>query len=245
METTENVNTTVPVNNNTTDNQIDNQGVQPAPEAEVTPAPNQEQAPVAQPASEAPVANVAPETQPVEGAQPAPETQPTDTAAAAAAAAAAVLENEEHVEQDDEGETSEEKLDVVEQQEDGKKVTIDGPAFVSEMFSENPGEVSKFLNMTPKELKKEQDKMKRKGRAMDNKFANLFLLQSIRDECGILVFACLASWLLTRLGFSIYWTIGVMLATMLAYLNFNKKQKHLYYNKERKAYNQKIKLNPV
>jgi len=35
-----------------------------------------------------------------------------------------------------------------------------------------------------------------------------------------------------------------MVATMLAYLNFNNKQKHLYYNKERKAYNQKVKLNP-
>ncbi|OUM62853.1 hypothetical protein PIROE2DRAFT_20742 [Piromyces sp. E2] len=205
METAENVNTTVP-ENNTTDNQIDNQGAQPAPTQE----------------------------QPI--ADAAPEVKPSDTSAAAA-----VVENENENEENDEGENSEEKLD---ENPDGKKVVVEGPAFVSEMFNENPGEVSKFLNMTAKELKKEQDKMKRKGQAMDNKYANLFLLQSIRDECGILVFACLASWFLTRLGFSIYWTFGIMGATLLAYINFNNKQKHLYYNKERKAYNQKVKLNP-
>lgn len=222
METAENANKTVPVENNTTDNQIDNQGVQPAAAAptETTPAPVQEQAP------EAPSANAT---------------------AAAAAAAAAVLEDEDKQEDNEEKgdeELEEEKLDDHDKQQDDKTVTVEGSAFVSEMFNKNPGELSKFLNMTPKELKNEHNKMKRKGHAMDNKYANLFLLQSIRDECGILVFACLASWILTRLGFSIYWTIGIMVATMLAYINFNNKQKHLYYNKERKAYNQKIKLNP-
>jgi len=220
METTENVNNTVPVENNT----IDNQEVQQAPEAEVT------QAPVPQEQS--------PQDQPAQPAAEASEIQPSE-AAEAAEAAAEVIENEA----EDEGESSEEKVDGVEKV-DGKTVAIDGPAFVSEMYSQNPGEVSKFLEMTPKELKKEQDKMKRKGRAMDNKFANLFLLQSIRDECGILVFACLGAWLFTRFGFSIFWTIGIMIATMFAYVNYNNKQKHLYYNKERKAYNQKIKLNP-
>ncbi|ORX49323.1 hypothetical protein BCR36DRAFT_328417 [Piromyces finnis] len=241
METTENVNTVEPINNNTTDNQIDNQETKPTPELKVTPVPVQEQAPVAesvQPDSETPEVNAASENKPVDNTKLAPG----DAHATEIDDSISSISNEDQQSLDDEKSKLGDNDGVI--QSDGKKITIDGPTFISQMFSENPGEVSKFFNMSPKELKKEQEKMKRKGKTMDSKYANLFLLQSIRDECGILVFACLASWLLTRIGFSIYWTFGIMGATLLAYINYNNKQKHLYYNKERKAYNQKVKLNP-
>jgi len=126
----------------------------------------------------------------------------------------------------------------------GKTITIDAQPYVSELFNKNPGEIAEVFNMDSKHLKREQDKLKKKGLVMDNKYANLFLLQSLRDECGILVMGCLASWFLTRIGISIYWTFLVMVATLMSYITYNNRKKHLYYNKERKAYNQKIKLNP-
>jgi len=158
-------------------------------------------------------------------------------------AATAEVEKEEQ-KNGEETDESEENLEADVVLPNKKTAVIDGPTFVSQMFSENPGEISKFLSMAPKELKKEQNKMKRKGFTMDSKYANLFLLQTVRDECGILVFGCLAAWLLTRLHFSIYWTLLVIGASLIAYVNFNNRQKHLYYNKERKAHNQQVKLNP-
>ncbi|ORX78795.1 hypothetical protein BCR32DRAFT_246911 [Anaeromyces robustus] len=221
MDNTENVNTT-PVNN-TTDNNTDTQDVQPNTVEQPTP---EVVTPDVQPTTEVPITQPTPEVQVTpevtqeEPAKPVEESKPTVAL---------------------EGESDEELLEDV---DNANTVTIDGPTFVSEMFSQNPGEISKFLNMTQKELKKEQNKMKRKGFAMDNKYANLFLLQSIRDECGILVMGCLASWLLTRLGCSIYWTLFVMVASIMAYITYNNRKKLKYYNKERKAYNQKTKLNP-
>jgi len=124
---------------------------------------------------------------------------------------------------------------------DGNTVTIDAQPYVSHLFSQNPGEISKVFNMDLEQLKKEQIRLKRKGTTMDNKYANLFLLQSIRDESGILVMGSLASWLLTRIGLSIYWILFIIVATAMAYITYNNRKKHLYYNKERKAYNQKVK----
>jgi len=216
MDNTINDNTE-PVNN-ITDNQTDTQSAQP--NTVENPIDEVQETPNVQPTTED---QTSPNVQQEQPAQPVEEVQQT---------AAVVLP---------EGDSDEELL------EDPNKTntaTIDGPTFVSEMFSQNPGEISKFLNMTQKELNKEHDKMKKKGYAMDNKFANLFLLQSIRDECGILVMGCLASWLLTRLGFSIYWTFFVMGASIMAYITYNNRKKLKYYNKERKAYNQKTKLNP-
>jgi len=188
------------------------------------------------------------EIQPAPEAQPAPEVQPVETqpdseAKPVEAVEAQPVEAKDEEQKDgEESDESESNLGANVVLPGKKTAVIDGPTFVSQMFSENPGEISKFLKMAPKELKKEQDKMKRKGFTMDNKYANLFLLQTVRDECGILVFGCLAAWLLTRLHFSIYWTLLVIGASLLAYVNFNNRQKHLYYNKERKAYNQRVNI---
>ncbi|KAG4085383.1 hypothetical protein H8356DRAFT_1088025 [Neocallimastix lanati (nom. inval.)] len=222
METTENANPTVPVNN-TTENKTDTQEVQSSP----APAPTQPTG-QAEPAQPAPGIEV--QSQPATEVQPLPasEEKPTSN-----------VEGENNTNTD--AVTDNENDDTV--KVNGNTVTIDAQPFVSELFSKNPGEIAKVFDMDPKQLKKEQNKLKKKGSVMDNKYANLFLLQSIRDECGILVMGCLASWLLTRIGFSIYWTIFVMAATLMSYITYNNRKKHLYYNKERKAYQQKVRLN--
>jgi len=219
METTENANPTVPVNN-TTENKTDTQEVQSSP----APAPTQPTG-QAEPAQPAPGIEV--QSQPATEVQPLPasEEKPTSN-----------VEGENNTNTD--AVTDNENDDTV--KVNGNTVTIDAQPFVSELFSKNPGEIAKVFDMDPKQLKKEQNKLKKKGSVMDNKYANLFLLQSIRDECGILVMGCLASWLLTRIGFSIYWTIFVMAATLMSYITYNNRKKHLYYNKERKAYQQKV-----
>jgi len=226
METTENPNPAVPV----TDNKVETENVKPTPEVQPQSAPVQE---VQQETSSTPAPEV--QSQPTTPLSPENQTQstPDSVPEAQSQPASNVTVNENN---DDEVKGT--------VQVNGNTVTIDAQPYVSELFNKNPGEIAEVFNMDPKTLKKEQNKLKKKGFAMDNKYANLFLLQSIRDECGVLVIGCLASWFLTRIGLSIYWTFFVMVATLMAYITYNNRKKHLYYNKERKAYKQKVKLNP-